>query len=190
MRVDKEFLRIWFRDHCDPYNDATLPAAPVELVAELSSRYVRLYEMITGSTFAPANTGAVELARLGGALFPAARSTIMVVRTGAEETDGAALAASRATLAAGCGSFAVELVTANAVESPLALFADALQAKGRVRVALVLDGPAAGATAAVIARHGGFPALVIGAGAAGAPAGVPVAAVETIQGALAIVTLL
>ncbi len=146
--------------------------------------------MITGTAFAPANTGAAELARLGGALFPAARYTIMVVRTGAEETDGAALAASRATLAAGGGSFAVELVTANAVESPVALVADAMQAKGRVRAAIVLDGPAAGATAAVIARHGGVPAFVIGAGAAGAPAGAPVAAVETLEGALAIVALL
>lgn len=50
--IDKEFLRLWFVDHCDPYNDDKLPEAPAELVTELSRRYVLLYEMITGETFA------------------------------------------------------------------------------------------------------------------------------------------
>jgi phosphoribosylaminoimidazole-succinocarboxamide synthase len=49
--IDKEFLRLWFRDHCDPYNDPVLPPAPDELVIELSSRYIQLYEMITGRPF-------------------------------------------------------------------------------------------------------------------------------------------
>lgn len=48
---DKEFLRLWFRDHCDPYRDATLPPAPPELVEELSRRYVAMYEQITGTKF-------------------------------------------------------------------------------------------------------------------------------------------
>lgn len=48
---DKEFLRLWFRDHCDPYKDATLPPAPPELVEELSRRYIRMYEQITGTSF-------------------------------------------------------------------------------------------------------------------------------------------
>lgn len=49
--IDKEFLRLWFRDHCDPYNDPILPEAPEDLIVELSSRYIRLYEMITGKLF-------------------------------------------------------------------------------------------------------------------------------------------
>ncbi len=49
--IDKEFLRLWFKDNCDPYNDPELPAAPDELVTELSSRYIRLFEMITGKEF-------------------------------------------------------------------------------------------------------------------------------------------
>jgi phosphoribosylaminoimidazole-succinocarboxamide synthase len=49
--IDKEFLRLWFKDHCDPYNDKVLPEAPTELVTELSSRYIKLYEMITGKNF-------------------------------------------------------------------------------------------------------------------------------------------
>ena len=51
--IDKEFLRLWFADRCDPYNDADLPAAPDALVAELSQRYIKLYEMITGEAFVP-----------------------------------------------------------------------------------------------------------------------------------------
>ncbi len=49
--IDKEFLRLWFKDHCDPYKDKVLPDAPAELVTELSSRYIKLYEMITGKQF-------------------------------------------------------------------------------------------------------------------------------------------
>jgi len=49
--IDKEFLRLWFRDNCDPYNDAVLPEAPRELVMELSRRYILLYEMITSKPF-------------------------------------------------------------------------------------------------------------------------------------------
>ena len=48
---DKEFLRLWFRDHCDPYRDATLPPAPPELVQELSRRYIAMYEQITAVKF-------------------------------------------------------------------------------------------------------------------------------------------
>ncbi len=51
--IDKEFLRLWFKDHCDPYGDATIPEAPPHLVAELSRRYITLYERITGNAFAP-----------------------------------------------------------------------------------------------------------------------------------------
>ena len=36
---------------CDPYKDETIPAAPDELVVELSQRYIKLYEMITGEKF-------------------------------------------------------------------------------------------------------------------------------------------
>jgi phosphoribosylaminoimidazole-succinocarboxamide synthase len=49
--IDKEFLRLWFREHCDPYKDTILPEAPDELVTELASRYITLYEMITGNRF-------------------------------------------------------------------------------------------------------------------------------------------
>ncbi len=49
--IDKEFLRLWFIAHSDPYNDKVLPEAPKELIVELSGRYIKLYEMITNHNF-------------------------------------------------------------------------------------------------------------------------------------------
>ena len=57
QNIDKEFLRLWFVDNCDPYNDEVLPEAPEELVVELSSRYIYLYETITGRVFPFPDTG-------------------------------------------------------------------------------------------------------------------------------------
>jgi phosphoribosylaminoimidazole-succinocarboxamide synthase len=48
---DKEFLRLWFREHCDPYGDAALPPAPPDLVQELSRRYIAMYDQITDTKF-------------------------------------------------------------------------------------------------------------------------------------------
>jgi phosphoribosylaminoimidazole-succinocarboxamide synthase len=49
--IDKEFLRLWFVEHSDPYHDKVLPQAPDDLIATLASRYIQLYEMITGKNF-------------------------------------------------------------------------------------------------------------------------------------------
>jgi phosphoribosylaminoimidazole-succinocarboxamide synthase len=49
--IDKEFLRLWFKENSDPYKDEVLPDAPEELVVELSKRYIQLYEMITSQEF-------------------------------------------------------------------------------------------------------------------------------------------
>ncbi|HEY5330622.1 MAG TPA: phosphoribosylaminoimidazolesuccinocarboxamide synthase [Acidobacteriaceae bacterium] len=51
--IDKEFFRLWFRERCDPYKDAVLPTPPDELIAELASRYIQLFESITGTSFVP-----------------------------------------------------------------------------------------------------------------------------------------
>jgi phosphoribosylaminoimidazole-succinocarboxamide synthase len=48
---DKEFLRLWFKEHCDPYRDVALPPAPPDLVQELSRRYIAMYDQITGTQF-------------------------------------------------------------------------------------------------------------------------------------------
>ncbi len=48
---DKEFLRLWFKDHCDPYKDAVLPEAPKELIVEMSRRYIDICQRLTGKDF-------------------------------------------------------------------------------------------------------------------------------------------
>ena len=49
--VDKEFLRLWFRENCNPYEDEVLPPAPYDLVIELSRRYIYFYEKSIGHSF-------------------------------------------------------------------------------------------------------------------------------------------
>jgi len=49
--IDKEFLRLWYREHCDPYKDEILPEAPAALVIELSRRYIMLFEVMTDQKF-------------------------------------------------------------------------------------------------------------------------------------------
>ena len=51
--IDKEFFRLWFRERCDPYKDPVLPVPPPDLIAELASRYIQLFERITGQEFTP-----------------------------------------------------------------------------------------------------------------------------------------
>ena len=80
--IDKEFFRLWFGERCDPYKDAELPVPPDELIAELASRYIQLFEKITGTTFAPdlrplEEDGAGECARVS--------ETILIVGSGARE---------------------------------------------------------------------------------------------------------
>lgn len=53
--IDKEFLRLWFKENCDPYQKEDLPKPPEELIVELSDRYIQLYEMITGKKFSPSD---------------------------------------------------------------------------------------------------------------------------------------
>lgn len=50
---DKEFLRLWFKEHSDPYKDEVLPEAPKELIEEMSRRYIQMYEQITEEKFIP-----------------------------------------------------------------------------------------------------------------------------------------
>jgi phosphoribosylaminoimidazole-succinocarboxamide synthase len=45
---DKELIRLWYKTHSNPYEDAILPAAPEALVSQVSARYLELFERITG----------------------------------------------------------------------------------------------------------------------------------------------
>jgi len=49
--IDKDIIRRWYKQNCDPYKDKTIPPCPNHLKAELSSRYIELYERITGKKF-------------------------------------------------------------------------------------------------------------------------------------------
>lgn len=49
--IDKEFLRLWFLEHCDPYRSEPLPEAPETLRIQLAKRYIELYETLSGNTF-------------------------------------------------------------------------------------------------------------------------------------------
>lgn len=51
---DKEFLRLWFKDRFDPYKDTEAPEPLPEIIQELSSRYIQVYEKLTGQKFKPA----------------------------------------------------------------------------------------------------------------------------------------
>ena len=62
--VDKEFLRLWYRENCDPYKDVHIPEAPRELVLELARRYITLYEIITGKKFEFEAAGEEEITKI------------------------------------------------------------------------------------------------------------------------------
>lgn len=51
QNFDKEVLRQWYKKHCNPYHDETLPAIPKELSQTISERYQYLYETITQQKF-------------------------------------------------------------------------------------------------------------------------------------------
>jgi phosphoribosylaminoimidazole-succinocarboxamide synthase len=49
---DKDFMRAWVAERCDPYKDP-IPEIPAELVFETALVYVRAFETITGAAFVP-----------------------------------------------------------------------------------------------------------------------------------------
>lgn len=48
--LDKEFLRLWVSERCDPYSEP-IPEIPAETLMEFSGRYITLYERLTGRAF-------------------------------------------------------------------------------------------------------------------------------------------
>ena len=63
---DKDFIRSWVAERCDPYADE-IPPIPAELVAQASDVYIQAYEMITGERF-DRQIGAEPLAEIREAL--------------------------------------------------------------------------------------------------------------------------
>ena len=48
--LDKEFLRLWISERCDPYKDP-IPEIPAETLVAFSEKYIRLFETVTGEKF-------------------------------------------------------------------------------------------------------------------------------------------
>ena len=49
---DKDFVRAWVAERCDPYRDP-IPDIPEAMILETSEVYIRAYETITGQVFEP-----------------------------------------------------------------------------------------------------------------------------------------
>ena len=50
---DKEFLRLWFKNKFDPYNDKTAPKVPKDITQELERRYKLVYKKLSDKVFIP-----------------------------------------------------------------------------------------------------------------------------------------
>jgi len=48
--LDKEFLRLWVNERCDPYKDE-IPEIPEDTLIEFAGRYIRLFETVTALEF-------------------------------------------------------------------------------------------------------------------------------------------
>ena len=60
---DKDFVRAWVAERCDPYVDE-IPEIPQALVEETSRVYIKAYEAITGMAFVPDDSGESPWARV------------------------------------------------------------------------------------------------------------------------------
>ena len=66
---DKDFVRAWVAERCDPYRDP-IPPIPDALVLATSAVYAEAFETITGRSFAPDLAGATVLDRIVARLAP------------------------------------------------------------------------------------------------------------------------
>lgn len=66
---DKDFVRAWVTERCDPYKDP-IPTIPDALIEQTSKVYIEAYETITGERFEPDLRGATVLDRVRDNLTP------------------------------------------------------------------------------------------------------------------------
>ena len=66
---DKDFIRGWVTERCDPYKEP-IPPIPAELVEQTAQVYIQACEAITGQPFEPDLTGASVLERVRTNLRP------------------------------------------------------------------------------------------------------------------------
>ena len=61
--LDKDFVRRWVSERCDPYRD-TIPAIPRDIILEAARIYIDVYETITGESFVVPQPDIPVLARI------------------------------------------------------------------------------------------------------------------------------
>jgi phosphoribosylaminoimidazole-succinocarboxamide synthase len=61
--LDKEFLRLWVTERCDPYKDP-IPKIPDDTLVDFSQRYIHLFETVTGRDFEGEPDGVPMLDRI------------------------------------------------------------------------------------------------------------------------------
>lgn len=66
---DKDFIRGWVSERCDPYAD-DIPVIPEELVLQCSQVYIDAFEAITGTKFIANDEGVTVLDRIRSNLSP------------------------------------------------------------------------------------------------------------------------
>ncbi|SCX09036.1 Phosphoribosylaminoimidazole-succinocarboxamidesynthase [Agrobacterium sp. DSM 25558] len=66
---DKDFVRAWVAERCDPYED-DIPEIPQELVLQTSKVYIEAFERITGETFKPDDSETSTIQRVRKNLEP------------------------------------------------------------------------------------------------------------------------
>jgi phosphoribosylaminoimidazole-succinocarboxamide synthase len=66
---DKDFVRAWVAERCDPYKDE-IPEIPAELIQQTSDVYIQAYEAITGQPFVPDDSGTTSKERVRRNLSP------------------------------------------------------------------------------------------------------------------------
>ena len=67
--LDKDFVRRWVAERCDPYNEP-IPEIPGEIVLEAAARYIEAFETITGEPFPLPDPAVPPLARIRANLAP------------------------------------------------------------------------------------------------------------------------
>jgi acyl-CoA synthetase (AMP-forming)/AMP-acid ligase II len=61
--LDKDFVRRWVAERCDPYKDP-IPEIPAEVILQAAATYVGVYEKLTGREFALPDLSVPPLARV------------------------------------------------------------------------------------------------------------------------------
>lgn len=60
---DKDVIRSWVADRCDPYHDP-IPSIPADMILHTANVYIDAYQAITGQNFVPDTNGATPLDRI------------------------------------------------------------------------------------------------------------------------------